>query len=583
MNELLLSNTFIGKKIARAINLVAYSLVYLICTFSASAIAKSNKYFSDTIKHECQNIYEVLVAEIAFSRQQPELGLKNYIEVAKRSQNPELLQKATELAISVQATAEATLLSSMWAKVATDDLKAQLIAATIHLTQGSSHAYDYLENSYAISASVTCEHLLEIQNKLSPESKMILANFTTKIVNNDPKSGHINLLLGHGAAMTGDIVLAEKYIDIALINEPSLVHAIQLKAKLIRHIHNSSEKAIQYLEQQVAKYPSPDLQMFLASALLDNEYIAKAKVILKNLSQSNEYSGEATILYSEILLEENDFDSAYNLLIQVADHPKLGDTAKYLLGKIADINDNHELAISWYIEVMDSVYHIHAVNRAANLLAAESQFTKALNILHRSRPISLAEQKSVLLTEIGVLIKIQSLEEADGLISGAVELLPEDTDLLYSQGMVYAMQNRLRDVETCLRKIIKLDASHLEAINSLGVLLTEQGKKLKEAHQLLSRTVAMSPNNPIYLDSLGWLEYKLGNINAALNLLQSAYKISLSPQIAIHLSEVLIAIDDWQNANKILTRAIQANPGTYQLQEALEKVNAYMQRNSLPT
>ncbi len=110
--------------------------------------------------------------------------------------------------------------------------------------------------------------------------------------------------------------------------------------------------------------------------------------------------------------------------------------------------------------------------------------------------------------------------------------------------------------EKNLREILEESPGYPIALNNLGYLLLRQDKNLNEALDLIEKAVRIDPQNPSYLDSLGWANYKLGRLDAAEHHLQRAFRInSTSPTILEHLGDVyrrrgklIEAKEVWQKA-----------------------------------
>ena len=126
-----------------------------------------------------------------------------------------------------------------------------------------------------------------------------------------------------------------------------------------------------------------------------------------------------------------------------------------------------------------------------------------------------------------------------------------DADLLYEQSMTAEKLNRMDDMERLLRRVIEIKPDHHHAYNALGYSLAERNQRLPEAKKLIQKALELSPGEPFITDSLGWVEYRLGNRDEALRLLRGAYKSRPDPEIAAHLGEVL-----WVNGQRDEARRV---------------------------
>ena len=138
-----------------------------------------------------------------------------------------------------------------------------------------------------------------------------------------------------------------------------------------------------------------------------------------------------------------------------------------------------------------------------------------------------------------MLRDVKLWSDANAVLAQANQQFPDDVDLLYEQSMMAEKLNRLDEMERLLRKVIELKPDHHHAYNALGYSLAERNLRLPEAKQLIQKALELSPGEPFITDSLGWVEYRLGNRDEALRLLRGAYQSRPDPEIAAHLGEVL--------------------------------------------
>ena len=133
--------------------------------------------------------------------------------------------------------------------------------------------------------------------------------------------------------------------------------------------------------------------------------------------------------------------------------------------------------------------------------------------------------------------------------------MPDNADLLYDRALAAEKIGKSDIMEKDLRKLIQLKPDHAHAYNALGYGLAEHSNRLPEALELIEKAIALSPNDPYIMDSLGWVHYRMGNLNQGLSYLRQAFGMNPDPEIAAHLGEVLWvqgikeeAKDVWQSA-----------------------------------
>jgi Flp pilus assembly protein TadD len=112
-------------------------------------------------------------------------------------------------------------------------------------------------------------------------------------------------------------------------------------------------------------------------------------------------------------------------------------------------------------------------------------------------------------------------------------------------------------MEQQLRKLIQLKPDYAQAYNALGYSLADRNIRLPEASSLLEKALELSPDDYFILDSMGWLQYRLGKLDQALDFLRRAYADKPDPEIAAHLGEVLWMNGQLEEAGKIWQRGLQ--------------------------
>ncbi|OZB34106.1 MAG: hypothetical protein B7X47_01720 [Ferrovum sp. 34-44-207] len=101
--------------------------------------------------------------------------------------------------------------------------------------------------------------------------------------------------------------------------------------------------------------------------------------------------------------------------------------------------------------------------------------------------------------------------------------------------------------------------------------MTERGVRLDEAKRLIEKALTITPNDPFILDSLGWVDYRLGNNTDALYALKQAYTLQEDPEIAAHLGEVLWQSGNPEEARKLWQKSLADHPNNDVLKETIHR------------
>jgi tetratricopeptide (TPR) repeat protein len=170
------------------------------------------------------------------------------------------------------------------------------------------------------------------------------------------------------------------------------------------------------------------------------------------------------------------------------------------------------------------------------------------------------QRTQLIIAEAQLLRETGSYQKAFQVLSSGLEKLPDNVDLLYDRALAAEKIGKFDIMEKDLRKLIQLKPDHAHAYNALGYGLAEHSKRLPEALELIEKAIALSPHDPYILDSLGWVHYRMGNLNQGLSYLRQAFGMNPDPEIAAHLGEVLWMQGTTEDAKEVWQSALKNNP-----------------------
>jgi Flp pilus assembly protein TadD len=132
--------------------------------------------------------------------------------------------------------------------------------------------------------------------------------------------------------------------------------------------------------------------------------------------------------------------------------------------------------------------------------------------------------------------------------------------------------DKIAEMETLLRQVIANKPDYHQAYNALGYSLADRKIRLSEARELIQKALAFAPEDPFIQDSLGWVEYRSGNLAQAQQILQSAYQSRPDPEIAAHLGEVLWNLGQQAQARTVWQQGVAQNPDNETLRETMRRL-----------
>ena len=243
-----------------------------------------------------------------------------------------------------------------------------------------------------------------------------------------------------------------------------------------------------------------------------------------------------------------------------------------MLAQVSEQLGDFKAAEAWLARIEDPASALEVQTRRATMLVRQGRLDlalQAIRVLPESKP---EEARAKLLAEVSVLREGKRWADAYTLLGTTQQRFGEDADLLYEQSMMAEKTSRFDDMEQLLKRVIEIKPANAHAYNALGYSLAERKLRLPEARQLIQRALQLSPGDPFITDSLGWVEYRLGNLDEALRLLRQAWQARPDTEIGAHLGEVLWASGLHDEARLVWREAQGRDKGNDVLREALTRL-----------
>lgn len=243
-----------------------------------------------------------------------------------------------------------------------------------------------------------------------------------------------------------------------------------------------------------------------------------------------------------------------------------------LLAQIAEQRGDLQAAEGWLARIDNPQRALDVQSRRASLLARQGQMAQARDVIRRVPERNEDEARAKLLAEVQLLREFKRWKEAVDVLSNANKRFVDDPDLLYEQAMLEDKLERYAEMERLLLRVIALKPDHPHAHNALGYSLADRRVRLPEAKALIQKAMKLAPGDPFIVDSMGWVEYRLGNREEAVKWLRQAYAARPDTEIAAHLGEVLWAMGQRDEARRIWQDARGRDSGNEVLKETLARL-----------
>ncbi|MEQ9462081.1 MAG: tetratricopeptide repeat protein [Haliea sp.] len=520
------------------------------------------------------SIYPLLVAEFALRRSAYDTALGNYLEQADRLRDPGVSAHATHLAQFMKREPQALQAVQLWVELEPEHPEANNTLATLLIRQGRpAAAVPHLATVARQGLQPNFPILLGGFRELSGADKQALSDAVDALA--DEFADDTRLLLTRALildelerAAAASAVLTQLF---AL--EPGQTQALLLDAKLRLQADHPAPFA--RLETALAAEPQNKTLRLQYARLLTRSDIDAARRQFEILSAQSPRDGDLLLSLALLNQDHGDTLAAKAYLRQVLALEQRVDEANYYLGRIAEDENRPDEAIAAYSRVEDpeSREFFNARGRVGKMLIERGDSSGSAEFfdLQRQAYPELREQLYALESEL--LAQAQLLDANMALLNQAVAELPDASSLRYSRAMLGERLNDLALMESDLRHILKLNPDNATALNALGYTLSNRTTRYDEAYELIARALKLAPNEPAFLDSMGWVLFHQGKAEEALDYLQRAWESLPDPEVAAHLGEVLWYLGEEQKAYGIWRDGLRQDPEHGVLRETLERLD----------
>jgi tetratricopeptide (TPR) repeat protein len=518
-------------------------------------------------------LFKLLSAELAISRNQLDFALKNYIDVAKETQDSKVAQRATQIALSIASLEEAYIPGKIWADHDETNLEAQItfVAVLIRLAK-LDESVKYLTRITKLDPLDADRHFVMLYKQLPDEADRQNVVESLELLKDKVKNNLALVALADILLMQNQIPKGIQYAEQALkINEQDPKASILYAQGLTQN--QQINKAAVFLDSQTQKMPkSLHLHQYYTQFLLDNNQPQKALEQMKKIEQLENLTSKQRLQLARLSMQAGWLDTAEAFLHTVRKDKKQVDTANYFLARLFESKNEALEAANWYKQVKQGPFHIIAYIRATALLTELKEYDQALQVIDNAEPQNYADLKRLLLARVDILTTRKDNQGAFDLLSQAIQSEPEDMDFLYSRAIIADKLNKLNIAENDLKAVLSQDPNHIDALNALGFILSNKTTRYQEAQELIMKALHLSPNNPSILDSLGWIKYKMGKTDEAIVILKKAFNLYPDPEIAAHLGEVLWSMNQVDEANKIWSDALKSSPDNEDVIQTMKRL-----------
>ena len=535
---------------------------------------------------DAELFYQLLLGEINAGGAEPGAGYSLILDAARKTNNPALYQRAVDIAFQARSGDAALQAANAWKQAQPQSREANryVLQILVALNRVADTA-EVLKSDIALATAADRPAVIagiprlfaRVSDKKLASSvvEQALAGYLTVPALGPAAWTSVGRMRLAAGDTSGALDAARKAQELNPAAEGPALLALEM-------MDPKQPLAEPIVRRYIDGKPLTELRMGYARALLDAQRYAEATQQLKVITAERPTFAEAWLVQGTLQVQDNQLEAAEASLrryVELAqdqarsEERSRGLAQAYLsLSQIAEKRKDYVGAGALLDRIENSQDLMSAQNRRASLLARQGKMEEARKLLRAIPERSPADARNKLLAEVQLLRDNKQYRAAYDLLAEAARRDPKDNELLYDQAMLAEKLGNNADMERLLRQVIAAKPDYHPAYNALGYSFAERNIRLPEARQLIQKALDFAPGDPFISDSLGWVEFRMGNRAEALRILDTAYKARPDAEIAAHLGEVLWALGQRERAQAIWKEGLLLNRENETLQETLKRL-----------
>lgn len=517
-------------------------------------------------------LYEFLLGEIAAQRGSPALAAQTYVDLARKTRDPRVAQRAVQVASLARMPHLALEAARVWHQV--DPVSAQAMQTLIQLLVSQKRADEaepVLAKLMAANPAITPNLFLQLSRLLGANTDAAAnLRLVQRLAAYQPQMAQARFAVAQAAAVAKDEDTAFAEVREAAKLQPAWELPAIFEAQLLQR--RSAAEAARRLEGFLEKNPDArEARISYARVLAGDKRLTEARTQFEKIIASNPKDTDAIYAVGLLALQVKDYPVAEANMKRLLD---LGyrdpNGVRFTLGQIAEERKDWPGAIKWYKSIQRGEHAMLARMRTANAIARQGKLAEARSFLRAVK--ATPEQKvQLLITESQLLREAQQHRESFDFLGEALKLTPEQPELLYDQALTAEKLERFDVMESNLQKLIQVKPDHAHAYNALGYSFAERNQRLPEAKKLIEKALELAPEDFYIIDSMGWVLYRMGDLKSAAQQLQRAWNGRPDGEIGAHYGEVLWVLGERDEARRVWQEAHKVAPENETLIKTLKR------------
>lgn len=514
----------------------------------------------------------LLTAEVAGYRGDYQYALDQYLIEAEKTLDPGVAARVTRLAAYMKADDKLYQAASLWAQADPESLEAhQFLADQLVKRALYVDALETMQTIDRLGGEAQFDYFAYRVGRMTQEDRQALLLGLNDMLTVNPNEPQILFSKAALLEALGDGPAALETADTLLGLKPAELNFIILKANLLSDL-NQKQAAQAFLSEQLAINPDqPRLRLLLARLLFEAQAFSDARVQYQILHEIRPEDGEILFALAMLSIEQADFAQARLHLGRLVRTDQRVNQAQYYLGLVAEKTGDVALALREFAKVDGGYEYLSAQGRIVELISVNQSLEDARSYLAKKKLAHNGLRSQFDLIEGQLLSRVDAEDALFEHLDEAIEAQAGDIPLLYFRAMSGQKYDRLDILERDLKQVLTLDPGNADAMNALGYTLADQTDRYDEAYVLIEKALRLKPEEPAFIDSMGWVLYRLNRYEEAIDYLEQAFERFPNDEVAAHLGEVLWQSGKTRRAKRVWKEALSETPDSTFLQSVVKR------------
>jgi tetratricopeptide (TPR) repeat protein len=525
---------------------------------------------------------QLLKAEFAFRKGDWQGPYLTMLSLAQQTRDPRLARRAAEMAVAARQADDTLAAVRLWRELdpESDEATQYFVGMVVTTDNNADVEPVFVQRLRAAPADKRGMLLFQIQQLLGrAKDKEAAAAMLERVIAPYDGTFEAHIVRAQAAVGRGDREAAQRAAQAALAAKPDSEIAVLMMAQVLE----DDAKVAPMLEAFLKTHPDArEVRAAHARVLVNQKQYPQARAQFETLLKGRPDDPANLYALGVLATQMNDapgaetyFTRFIDVLGRNPDDERDPTRALLILAQIAEERGDYPAALAWLEKIpagTEAQLQLSAQLRRAQLMARQGDLEGGRKLLASLKPAEPAQQAQVAVAESQLLRDAGRVLEAYTLMEAAVKRFPKNPDLLYDFALLAEKLGRADVMEKALRDVMLLAPDNHHAYNALGYSLAERNIRLQEAYTLVAKALEMAPGDPFIMDSMGWVQYRLGNLDEAEKQLRNAYALRRDPEIAVHLGEVLFKKGQLAAAQELWREARAKDPQNDTLRTTLARL-----------